>query len=161
MDNLEVLAKIADVESLIGECKVYATKQSETSLGAHLATYIDVYLLGVLEESFELLFRERARKAGDTCVANYVCQHIEKSFQNPKRKSIGEMLKRFSSDFSRDFYDRFNENCSEVRALESINSIKQNLAHYGAYSLNLTLEDIEYYLSKVIPIIEEVESILG
>ena len=161
MHNAEISTKLADVESLIGECKVWAANQPNSSLAAHLATYIDVYLLGVLEESFELLFRERARKANDACVANYICKHIEKSFQNPKRQTIGEMLRRFSSDFSRAFYGRFDENCSEIKALESVNSIKQNLAHGGAYSLNLTLEDIEYYLTEVIPIIEEVESILG
>lgn len=161
MHNAEILAKIADVRFLLDECKVWAAKQSNSGLGAHLATYIDVYLLGVLEESFELLFRERARKANDACVANYICQHIERSFQNPKRQSIGDMLKRFSTDFSQAFYIRFRETCSEMTALESVNSIKQNLAHSGAYNSNLTLEDVEYYLGQVIPILEEVESILS
>jgi len=161
MHNAEISTKLADVEFLIGDCKVWAANQPNSSLAAHLATYINVYLLGVLEESFELLFGERARKANDDCVANYICQNIDRSFQNPKRDSIGEMLRRFSSDFSEAFYRRFSKNCPEITALHSINFTKRDLAHKGAYSLNLTLEDVESYLTRVIPILEEVESILG
>lgn len=161
MHNAEISTKLADVESIIGDCKVWAANQPNSSLAAHLATYINVYLLGVLEESFELLFKERARKANDDCVTNYICQHIEKRFENPRRQSIGEMLKRFNGDFSEAFYRRFPERCLEMTALDSINSTKQDLAHKGAYSLNLTLEDVEGYLARVIPILDEVESILG
>jgi len=161
MHNAEISTKLADVTSLLGDCKAWAANQPNSRLAAHLATYIDVYLLGVLEESFELLFKERARKANDDCVANFICQHVDKRFQNPKRQSIGEMLKRFSSDFSDAFYRRFPDDCSEMKALDSINSTKRDLAHKGAYSLNLTLEDVEDYLTRVIPIVEEVESILG
>lgn len=161
MHNAEISAKIADIESVICDCQVWADNQAHSSLSAHLATYIDVYLLGVLEESFKLLFKERARKANDDYVANYICQNVERWFQNPRRQSIGETLKRFSSDFSEAFYRRFPEDCSEMKALDSINSTKRDLAHKGAYSLNLTLKDIESYLNRVIPILEEVESILG
>ena len=161
MHNAEIWTKLADVTSLLGDCKAWAASQPNSRLAAHLATYIDVYLLGVLEESFELLFKERARKANDDCVANFICQHVDKRFQNPKRQSIGEMLKRFSSDFSDAFYRRFPDDCWEMKALDSINSTKRDLAHKGAYSLNLTLEDVEDYLTRVIPIVEEVESILG
>ena len=161
MENAEISAKLADVESLLDECKVWAANPLNPSLAAHLATYINVYLLGVLEESFKLLFKERARKANDDCVANYICQHIERWFQNPRRQSIGEVLKRFSGDFSKAFYGRFTENCREMTALDSINFTKRDLAHKGAYSLNLTLEDVEDYLNRVIPILEEVESMLG
>jgi len=161
MHNTEISTKLADITSLLGKCKAWAANASDASLASHLATYINVYLLGVLEESIELLFRERAKKANDDCVANYICQDVEKSFQNPKRQRIGEMLKRFSTDFSEAFYRRFPETCSEITALDSINSIKQDLAHRGAYNLNLTLEDVEDYLTRVIPILEEIESILG
>ena len=159
--NTEISAKIADIASLLKDSKTWAASQPDSSLAAHLATYVDVYLLGVLEESIELLFRERANKAKDECVANYVCQDINKSFQNPKRQRIGETLKRFSIDFSEAFYKKFPETCSEITALESINGIKQNLAHMGAYDLKLTLEDVEDYFNRVIPILEALESILS
>lgn len=161
MHNAEISTKLADIECLINDCRVWADNQPTSSLSAHLATYIDVYLLGVLEESFKLLFKERARKANDDCVTSYVCQNIERWFQNPRRQSIGETLKRFSSDFSEAFYRRFPDDCSEMKALDSINTTKRDLAHKGAYSLNLTLTDIESYLTRVIPILEEVEVLLG
>jgi len=161
MRNAEISAKLADITTLLAECKSWAANQPDTSLAAHLATYIDVYLLGVLEESFESLFKERARRANDDCVANYICQDVEYRFRNPKRQSIGDLLRRFSPDFARAFHARFPDNCSEMKALDSINSAKKDLAHKGSFSLHLTLEDVEYYLSEVVPILEEVELILS
>lgn len=159
--NIEISAKFADISSLLEDSKVWAAAQPGSSLDAHLATYIDVYILGVLEESIELLFRERAYLTKDDCVANYICQDIKQKFKNPKRQSIGELLKKFNPDFSNAFYTKFADKCSEMEALESINSIKQNLAHMGAYDLKLSLQDVENYFNRVLPIIEEIESILS
>lgn len=159
--NADISAKLADISDLIQDAKAWAAAQPNPSLAAHLATYINVYILGVLEESIELLFRERANLPKDDCVAHYICQDIEDSFKNPKRHSIGGVLKRFNPDFSNAFYNKFAPNCSEIEALNSINTIKQNLAHMGAYDLKLSLQDVEDYFNRVIPIIEEIESILS
>ena len=159
--NAEISAKLADIGNLLKDAKVWAASQPDPSLAAHLATYIDVYILGVLEESIELLFRERIYLVKDDVAVNYICQDIKQSFKNPKRQSIGEMLKKFNPDFSNAFYTKFADKCSEVEALNSINGIKQNLAHMGAYDLKLTLQDIEDYFNRVIPILEEIESILS
>jgi hypothetical protein len=161
IQNADISAKLADISTLIKDAKTWAAAQPNPSLAAHLATYINVYILGVLEESIELLFRDRAHLPKDDCVANYICQDIQYSFKNPKRQSIGEVLKRFSPDFSNAFYNKFAPNCSEIEALDSINTIKQNLAHMGAYDLKLSLQDVEDYFNRVIPIIEEIESILS
>jgi hypothetical protein len=159
--NAEISVKLSDITSLIEDSKVWASAQPDGSLAAHLATYIDVYILGVLEESIELLFRERAYRTGDDCVANYICQDINDSFKNPRRNSIGDVLKKFNPHFSDAFYTKFSPTCSEIKALDGINDIKKNLAHMGAYDLKLTLQDVEGYFNRVIPILEEIESILS
>jgi len=161
MRNAEISAKLVDIGTLLKDSKVWAATQPDSSLGAHLATYIDIYILGVLEESIELLFRERAYLIKVDCIADYICQAIKHSFKNPKRHSIGETLKMFNPDFSNAFYTKFAPNCSEIEALDSINAIKQNLAHMGAYDLKLTLEDVEDYFNRVIPVLEVLESILS
>ena len=161
MRNAEICVKLSDIGTLLKDSKVWVAAQHDSSLGAHLATYIDIYILGVLEESIELLFRERARQSNDDCVINYICQDIDQKFRNPKRQSIGEMLKKFSADYSSAFYTKFADKCSEDEALNSINTIKKNLAHMGAYDLKLSLVDVEDYFNRVVPIIEEVESILS
>ena len=161
MRNAEISAKLRDITFLIEDSKVWATAQPDESLAAHLATYIDVYLLGVLEESMELLFRERAYRTKDECVANYIRQDIKESFRNPKRDNIGKVLAKFSPVFSGAFYAKFPPNCSEMTALDGINDIKTNLAHMGAYDLKLTIKDIDDYFRRVIPILEFLESILS
>jgi len=161
MRNEEISAKLSDITSLIEDAKIWADAQPDQSLAAHLATYIDVYILGVLEESMELLFRERAYLIKVDCIAEYICQAIKHSFKSPKRHSIGETLKMFNPDFSNAFYTKFAPNCSEIKALDSINDIKANLAHVGTYDLKLTLKDVENYFTRVIPILEFLESILS
>jgi hypothetical protein len=159
--NGAISAKLADISSLIKDSKVWADSQPDPSLAAHLATYIDVYILGVLEESIELLIRERAYKTKDDCVANYICEDVKESFKNPKRDNISRVLAKFNPHFSSAFNMKFAANSPEITALNSINTIKQNLAHMGAYDLRLTLEDVQDYFSRVIPILEEIESLLS
>lgn len=45
--------------------KNWAQVQPSTALGAHSATYIAVYLLGVVEGSVKAIFEERVRGPGD------------------------------------------------------------------------------------------------
>jgi len=161
MRNAEISAKLSDIAALIRDSNAWANSIPGTSLAAHLATYIDVYILGVLEESIELLLRERAHQSKDGFVANYICQDINDKFKNPRRNSIGEILKKFDPSYSTAFYARYDQNCSEIKALDSINEIKKNLAHMGAYDLKLTLNDVEDYFNRVIPILEFLESILS
>lgn len=71
------------------------------------------------------------------------------------------MLNRFNPDFSKTFYTRFSETSPEMTALDSINAIKKNLAHMGAYDLKLTLDDIEEYFNRVTPVLEVLELILS
>jgi hypothetical protein len=160
MRNTEISEKLADINTLLSHSKAWAATLPDARLAAHLATYIDVCLLGVLEESIELLLKERAHKPKDKCLANYICQDINKSFRNPRRQSIGELLKKFNPDYSEAFFTKFPPTCSEITALDGISVIKNNLAHRGAYDLKLTLQDVEDYYNRIIPILEEIESIL-
>ncbi|MFH1031188.1 MAG: hypothetical protein V1767_01255 [Chloroflexota bacterium] len=159
--NVEITTKLNDVAALIQDSKSWAAIQPNTSLDAHLATYIDVCLLGVLEESIELLFRERAGRSGDKYTANYICDDLDHFFQNPKQGKIVEVLAKFDHNLASAFGAKFPANCSEMTALRDINSIKQNLAHLGAYNLNLTIGDIEDYFNRVIPILEAIETSLA
>ena len=161
ISNTEISAKLADITSLLKDSKVWAAAQPDPSLGAHLATYIDVCILGVLEESIELLFRERACQTKDDCIVNYIRQDLKESFRNPRRDSISKVLAKFNPDFSSAFCARFSPTCPEITALNDINTIKQNIAHMGAYDLKLTLQDVEDYFNRVIPVLEVLESILS
>jgi len=160
IQNQEISDSLEDVRSVLESSKRWAAAQPAEALGAHLATYVAVYLLGVVEDSIETLLEGRARKPNDECVANYICQDIE-HFRNPKRHTIGEALKKFSPEFADRFYNRFPERCREITALESIYSVKTDLAHKGTDELRLTLPDVEDYINRIEPILEVLESILS
>ncbi len=56
-------SKCQEITSLINEAKQWA--KQDAKLGAHLATYIDVLILGMLEVCVEYLVSERGRRYGD------------------------------------------------------------------------------------------------
>lgn len=157
--NTEISNRFNEIESILIDSKKWAV--TNPLLASQLATFLDVYLLGVVEESFEFLIKRRANKAKDPEVYNYISQDIEHTFRNPCRKNILGALNKFSTNYGDAFAKKFPIKCSEIDALDAILSHKTNLAHKGAFNLGLSLEDVEQYLSGIIIIFENLEQILA
>jgi len=157
--NKTISTKLSEIQSLINDSKAWAT--TEPRLAAHLATYIDVYLLGVIEESVELLLKQRAGKCNDPEVCNYINKDVEKRFRNPSRQTILEILGKFSDAYASSFGLSFPTSCREIDALQSILDHKTNLAHKGISQLGLTPLDAENYFGEIITVIEKLEQILS
>ena len=153
-----ISSKCIEIDGLISDCKEWA--KEDARLGAHLATYVNVLILGVFEECVEHLVKERSKKPGDREVENYISEHIEHSLRNPKYKKICEVLGQFSDRYKTEFQNTFGPNCSEVDALHSIIRNKTNVAHYGLANLQLSVSDVEIYFQGVVRILEKLEDLL-
>jgi hypothetical protein len=134
---------------------------AEPGLASQLATFIDVYLLGVVEESFELLVKQRAGRSKDPEVEKYVTQDIEHTFRNPSRANIVKVLGKFSDSYVASFCSKFPVKCAEMDALDAVLGHKTNLAHKGAFQLGLTPDDVEKYLAQIVTVFETLEQILS
>jgi hypothetical protein len=156
--NTTISTKFSEIENLLDDAKIWAA--ADPRLAAHLATYIDVYLLGVIEESIEILVKQRASKSNDSEVCNYINNDINKSFRNPRRNTILEVLRKFSDTYASSFQSSFSDTCPEIEALQSVLDHKTNLAHKGTAQLGLTLQDTETYFNRILPIILKLEQIL-
>lgn len=153
-----ISSKCLEIDGLILDCKEWA--KVDARLGAHLATYVNVLILGVFEESIEHLVKERSKKPGDREVEHYISEHIEHSLRNPKYKKICDVLGQFSDSYRSEFQNTFGPNCSEVDALHSIIRNKTNVAHYGLANLQLSVSDVEIYFQGVVRILEKLEGLL-
>lgn len=153
-----ISTKCIELENLIKDSKNWAKRDAK--LGAHLATYINVMILGMLEECFEHLVKERAKKPGDLEIGNYITKDIENRFRNPNYGLICSILGQFSDTYKLEFQKTFDGNCLEVTALNSILENKTNVAHYGLANLKLSVNDVEIYFKGIVNILEKLEDLL-
>jgi hypothetical protein len=154
-----VSTKCSEITSLIAEVKVWS--RDDAKLGAHLATYIDVMILGMLEECVEHLIKTRAALSGDIEVSNYISKHIEDKFRNPNFGLICGILGQFSDRYKEEFERTFKKDSPEVVAMDGLLKNKTNVAHYGLANLTLSVNDVEIYFNGVVNILAKLEEILS
>jgi len=153
-----IFTKCSEIETLISEVKLWA--KDNPKLGAHLATYIDVMILGMLEECVEYLIKERAKRSGDVEVSNYISKHIENRFRNPNFGLICRILGQFSDTYREEFERTFKKDSPEVVAMDGLLQNKTNVAHYGLATLKLSVNDVELYFKGVVNILGKLEELL-
>lgn len=158
IQNKYISTKCIELEGLIKDSGDWA--EEDAKLGAHLATYINVLILGILEDCIEYLVKERSKKAGDAEVENYISKDIEQRLRNPDYKKICGVLGQFSSRYKAEFQNEFSVDCLEVDALDSIMRNKTNVAHFGLANLGLTVKDVEHYFHSVVRMLEKLEDLL-
>jgi len=151
--------RCSDLEGLLADAANWAKKDEK--LGAHLASYICVLILGVLEDCVEHLVAQRVDKAGDNEIRNYVVKVIDERFRNPDWGSISGLLGEFSQEYKAAFTDRISHDSIEANALRDVINNKNSLAHAGTSKLNLTVTDVDGYYRRVVPILEALEQILA
>lgn len=158
-NNPYVLKRCTEIEELLQYAD--ACSKTDEKLGAHLAAYICVLFLGVLEDCIENLIKERASKSGDPEILNFITVTISTRFRNPDRGAICEILGLFSKEYKDKFSQRIKADSPEKQALDNIVSNKNDLAHIGTSKLNFTVKEMNDYYKRVIPIVEAIEDVLG
>lgn len=154
-----IVKRCSEIEGLLVNAKVWAS--NDEKLGAHLAAYICVLILGVLEDCVEHLVGQRVDKTGDNEIRNYVVKVIDERFRNPDWGKISGLLGEFSQEYKTIFTHKIAHDGTEAIALQGIVDNKNSLAHAGTSKLNLTVTDVDGYYRRVVPILEVLEQILA
>lgn len=153
-----LIKRCEEIESMLGAASIWA--KNDDKLGAHLAAYITILIIGVFEDCVEYLFTQRVRKTGDEQVENYVVKVISDRFKNPDHGAISGLLKEFSTNYQGQFKNEIAHDGKEATALESLLSNKNSLAHIGITNLVMSIKEVEEYFRRAIPILETLENIL-
>ncbi len=154
-----VAARCAEIQNLLDNAARWSSTDEE--LGAHLAAYISVLLLGVIEDCTEHLIAQRVARTKDAHVHHYVCLVLDQRFRNPDHGAISGLLKEFGDDYQTLFKDKFPHTGKEAEALQAIVDNKNSLAHVGTRKLEMTLADVADYCGRIVPILEGLEQILA
>ena len=150
--------RCTELSDLMTKCKKWAKRDPE--LGAHLATYINVLILGILEECVEHLVRERARLPGDREIKNYISKDIAERLRNPTYQKICNVLLQFSEAYRDEFRRTFSADSLEAAALKSIITNKTNVAHYGLANLSLSMNDVGVHFNGIVKMLIKLEDLL-
>lgn len=153
-----LVKRCTEIEILLVEAKNWAS--IDYKLGANLAAYVTVLIVGVIENCVEHMVAQRVRKTHDSEVEHYVVQSLQQGFRNPNHGKISGLLKMFSEDYQRRFKQRIPYNGKEAVALESVVGNKNSLAHVATSNLQLTIKEVENYYRDIKPILEVLEDIL-
>ena len=153
-----IVKRCDEINILLANAKVWAS--SNEKLGAHLAAYISVLIVGVMEDCIEHLIAQRVGKTGDREIANYIRKVLGERFRNPEYGSISGLLKEFSEEYQQRFRQKIPHDGSESTALASIVGNKNSLAHVGIEKLQMSVDDVDSYYHRIIPILEVLEQIL-
>lgn len=148
-----------EIEGLLTDAASWAKKDEK--LGAHLAAYICVLVLGMLEDCVEHLVAQRVDKTGDSEIRNYIVKVIDERFRNPDWGKISGLLGEFSQEYKTAFTDKIPPHSTEADALRDIVTNKNSLAHTGTSKLNLTVTDVDGYYRRILPILVTLEEILA
>jgi len=159
LKNPYILERCTEIEGLLQYADTWSKKDEK--LGAHLAAYICVLFLGVLEDCIEHLIAARASKSGDPEVRDFIIKATKDHFRNPDYGAISGLLGTFSKGYKEKFSAKIKANGSESIALNSIVENKNSLAHEGTDKLNLSVKDMSDYYYRVIPIVEAIEKALS
>lgn len=146
-----------EFDSIDESIKKVENHTGDAEIASYLSSFLAVMICGVYEDCIEHLICQKAAKAQDPEVYQYVRSTIAESFRNPKFARIVEILTKFSRGYA-DALKNNIEDKSKV-ALDSIVENKNAVAH-GRPS-NVTILDIKDYHNRCIPIFESLENILA
>jgi len=153
-----IVNRCGEIDKLIGDS--IAWSDNDPKLAAHLAAYISVLIVGILEDCIEHLVASRAGKANDPEIHNYIKKIISQRFRNPDYPKIADVLLDFSPAYRDTFKGHITPSGTEANALQSLVDNKNSLAHVGTAKLNLTLGDVRSYYNQSLLILQALENIL-
>ena len=153
INNTRVQTEFNSIDEAIRKIESYA---GDEEIASYLSSFLAVMICGIYEDCIEHLISQRAAKAQDSEIHQYVESTVADSFRNPRFSRIVEVLTKFSRVYADNMRSSIEEK-SRV-ALDSIVDNKNAIAH-GRPS-NVTLSDIKDYHRRCIPIFEVLERIL-
>ena len=148
--------RCAEIQSNLADAKSWS--DSDARLGAYLAGYITILISGVVEDCIEYQVRERARRGNDPELAQFISHLIGQHFRNPRSEGVADLLAMFSKSY-REQYLAFVP-LNSRGALGSIIANRMSLSHTGAWKQQATVNEVEGYFERIIPILVAVEDIL-
>ena len=153
-----VAARYAEIAALIDDLETRTA--ADGRLAAHMAGYLDVLVVGLVEDAIEHLLGERAARTGDAEIASYVRNRVAGAFRNPDWGAISGLLGQLSSKYKTQFASQIPSEGQVSETLRSLLANKHASAHVGTTNLYLTIPDIRNYLQRLEELFESVESIL-
>ena len=157
-NDTQISNRFSEISKFISDAQNWS--QADPSLDSHFAAYACVLLSGAIEASVERIIDLKMQTVGDRETANYVIKVLGERFRNPHWGTISGLLGEFSPTYRDSWTNQFPHTGKTRDSLESINTVKNSLAHTGISSRHVTLLDVRSYLNDVLPAIDHLEQLM-
>lgn len=152
MENFEVTRQIQRLHSLFS--KATQASSDDISLQGHWARYLCVMVAGLVENGLKEIISEYLNSKTHKPIANYATSYLTK-FQNPKSEKILELVGLFKSEWRKEL-EIFLSNEGRKDAIDSIMNNRNQIAH--GKDVGITVVNVKNYLSKIISVLEFIET---
>lgn len=147
MVKIEVYKHEQRIEGLLKLVKEASTSGSRPDDEiAHQCRYICILISGYCEEAIREIISGYVLLRANPQVSTYVKKGLD-GFYNPNSDNIKKLIGKFSSDYSLKF-GSFIQNHGRKEALDSIVSLKNNIAHGKIAGVGLVQISEYYYKTK-------------
>ena len=155
----QISNRFSEISKFISDAENWSLVDAR--LDSHFAAYACVLLSGAIEASVERIIAMKMQALTDVETANYVIRVVGIRFRNPDWGAINGLLGEFSAAYRNSWTSSFPSGSKTDASLQSINSIKNALAHEGSNSLHVTLRDVQSYLNDAILAIDHLEQLIA
>ena len=153
MRNSDIARQIRSLRDLVRRADQACGGDIE--MQSHWARYLCVLSAGLIENSVKASYTDYARRTVSAPVARYVGAALAR-VRNPRTETILDLAGGFKNEW-RDELEVFVRAGGRAEAVDNIMGNRHQIAHGQGRNSNLSLSQVEDYLSKAIEVLEFVE----
>ena len=128
---------------------------SDLNLMSHWGRYLCVMVAGFLEQSIQTIYQDFAnRSAEDPRVARYVSRRLRR-VRNPNAEEFLQTAGHFDNQWRLNLQDFFSGDARPKEAINSIMSLRNNIAHGG--NASIAPNTVRDYLERSVQVLELIE----
>lgn len=151
MRNQDLDLELQRLRTLIDQA---SNATSDLSLISHWGRYLCVMVAGFLEQGLQTVYQDFANRSSDPRVARYVSRRLRR-VRNPNAEEFLQTAGHFDNQWRLELQDLFSRDARPKEAINSIMSLRNNIAHGG--NASIAPKTVQDYLERSVQVLEFIE----
>ena len=151
MRNQDLDLELHRLRTLIDET---SNATNDPSLVSHWGRYLCVMVAGFLEQGIQVVYQDFAKKSESPRVGRYVSRRLSR-ISTPNAEEFLQTAGHFDDQWRLELQEFFSKDSRPKEAINSIMSLRNNIAHGGKVSIAPTI--VRNYLEQSVEVLEFIE----
>lgn len=127
---------------------------TDLNIVSHWGRYLCIMAAGFLEQSIQTIYQDFANRSAPPRVARYVSRRLRR-VRNPNAEEFLQTAGHFDNQWRLDLQEFFSRDARPKEAINSIMSLRNNIAHGG--SASIAPHTVRDYLEQSVQVLEFIE----